>query len=469
MPVHAPRSRGEARAAIGTPSEGKRSGRPGAGRGAPRIAGLAVAGFHVTLLAGVAIGYSTVLDSTAGTVSGFDYYSLHASARRADRGWDPYGPVVVVSPRPEGPVVSVRHPNLNSPAFVAATIPLSRLGPERGYRVLMLVTLGLTLAAVPFLLAAMPAGTPAVRTALDLVLVLALFFPLFLSVRLGQVGHALLLPAAVGWWGLRTGRDRAAGAALGVAFALKVFFGLFLVMLLLRRRWTAAASMVITALAASAVGGVVLGWESLVDYARALGAVDWFTQPWNASLLGFLGRLTSVGETSSWPFLTLGGALAWATAVGLLLYGLRRVCDPADHTPDRRRIDVAVGFTLVAMLLISPLGWLYYLPLLAIPLVIAQTSGRLLAKGLVAAGWVLCAVPFDQRTIEELTLSDGLGVQGGFACYGLLAVAAGMFALSFPSVSAAPRPSFPPTDPAGRPDVPRRDDPATVEVGGEAG
>jgi hypothetical protein len=441
------------------------AGRSTAREPAGRLPGLAVAAFHVTLLAGVALAYATLLDSTAGTVSGFDYYSLHASARRADRGWDPYGPVVVVSPRDDAAALSVRHPNLNAPVFVAATIPLSRLGPERGYRVLMLVTLALTLAAVPFLLATMPAGTPRMRTTLDLVLVLALFFPLFLSVRLGQVGHALLLPVAFGWWGLRTGRDRAAGAALGVAFALKVFFGLFLVMLLLRRRGRAAASMVVTALATSALGCAVLGWRSLVDYARALGSVDWFTQPWNASLLGFLGRVTSVGQTSSWPYLTLAGALAWGTAVGLLLYGLWRVCDPADRTVTRRRLDGAFGFTLVAMLLISPLGWLYYLPLLAVPLVIAQTSGRMLTKGLVAAGWLLCAVPFDQRTIEELTLGDGLWVQGGFACYGLLAVAAGMLALSSRRAP-PPRASVPPTEGVG---TPRRDGPAAVGVGGDAG
>ena len=151
---------------------------------------------QILLLGASVLVYSMLVQSTAGDVQRFDYFSLHASAQRADRGWDPYGPVYVVQASPEGNVLGVRHDNLNPPVFIGALIPLSRLPVEKGYLVFTAITLILALAAVPFLVTAMPEGTSRARAAINVALLLALSFPVFLSVRLGQVGHALLLPVA---------------------------------------------------------------------------------------------------------------------------------------------------------------------------------------------------------------------------------------------------------------------------------
>src|SRR5688572_15536881 len=127
--------------------------------GSPKRRAMLVAFVQLILLGLTVLAYSVAMKRSAERVSYIDYFSFHATARQADRGWDPYAPVTVVQFDPDTSTMNARHPNLNPPVFIAAMIPLSRLSTAQGYMIFMYITLGLGLCAVPFLLTAMPRET----------------------------------------------------------------------------------------------------------------------------------------------------------------------------------------------------------------------------------------------------------------------------------------------------------------------
>lgn len=406
---------------------------------APRHRALLVSLLQLLLLGASALAYSVLVERTAGDVERYDYFTFHASARQADRGWDPYGPVWEIHSSEEGTVLGTRHPNLNPPVFIAAMMPLSRLPAARGYLVFTAATLLLALCAVPFLVTAMPKDTSRARAAMDLILLLALSFPLFLSVMLGQVGHALLLPVAIAWWALRTDREGWAGGALGVALALKVFFGLFLVMFLIGRRWKAAALMVLVGAAVSALGAIPLGWQSFGGYRETLAAVDWYSAPWNASLLGSLMRVFVWSGLSASPTVAIAGAALWAVGAGLVFVGMAVIVHRLSQSRTPEAQDAIFGVTLTAMLVLSPLSWVYYLPLLIVALIVGMRCENPRARLLVSLGWLLCVIPFNQEPLEKASTVEIFTFLGGFAGWGLLAVAGGMFLVARDAIGATER------------------------------
>ena len=88
-----------------------------------------------------------------------------------------------------------------------------------------------------------------------------------------------------------------------------------------------------------------------------------------------------------------------------------------------RDFDLVFSLTIVSMLLISPLGWIYYYVLLIIPFIVAWSAAMYLdekiLKGMVIAAWILCSIPYPLLQGEEIRSID-MFVWFGFPFYGLL-------------------------------------------------
>ena len=89
------------------------------------------------------------------------------------------------------------------------------------------------------------------------------------------------------------------------------------------------------------------------------------------------------------------------------------------------RYDLWFSLTIVAMLLISPLGWMYYFPCLLIPLAVAwrssnKTSFKHGYKLLIAFAFLLTTIP--QLLIYSADMNDAITcfVWAGFYFYSLL-------------------------------------------------
>ena len=263
------------------------------------------------------------------------------------------------------------HPNLNPPFFAVLVWPLAQLEYAAAWAVWCMVSLCCALLSMGlFVCAYVPQGENRWKwVALASVALLA-YFPTYASFAYGQTTFFILLLLVAGWDALRNGRDCSAGVWLGLAASLKPFVALFFLALLFARHVRATAFFGVTCAVAGAVGLMMAGWGAHLDYWRIAGDVTWLAASWNASFAGYFSRIFGGGENIPWAdapslarFLSAVCSVATLLVVSCLLRRVRNW---------ERELQADVVFALVtpAMLLLSPLGWLYYFPLLFIALTV---------------------------------------------------------------------------------------------------
>lgn len=286
-----------------------------------------------------------------------DFGKFYYSARAFLDGQDMYEP----TPPTLIPVGDGRYftfLNLNPPHFHLPLIPLALLPPELALAVWGAASL--VALAASLLLIGGTVGLRPTPVRVLAVLAAALGFSGTGAVSItGQLSFLLLLPLTLAWTEARRGRWARAGMWLGLALSVKSFLLIFLPYLVLQRRHRAAGVTLGTAGACFALGLVVFGIDAHLSWLRALGSSDWAWAAMNGSILGFLTRAL---DRSSYyaPIAVVPGLVkpAWlvlSTVVGLLtlLAAWRR--------PHESAVDRDFALLLLGALLISPLGWVYYL------------------------------------------------------------------------------------------------------------
>jgi hypothetical protein len=181
----------------------------------------------------------------------------------------------------------------------------------------------------------------------------------------GQITMLLMLAMTVCWMAARHGRWGAAAVWIGLCISVKPFVAIFLPYLLLTRRYRAAFVAIATAAALFALGFLVFGQENLVSWYRALAqSGDWTWAEMNASLLGFFRRVFDLQPMAPPLVVHPGWVNVWIPIAGLIGASTLfvAVADRSVHAVDR-----AFALLLVAAILISPLGWIYYAPVIAGP------------------------------------------------------------------------------------------------------
>ncbi len=145
---------------------------------------------------------------------------------------------------------------------------------------------------------------------------------------------------------------RWAGVGIGLATALKLFPGIFIVYLLVTRRWRAAAVASATAAAATLLAAAIAPDDSWRFWTRELwdndrvGRTDYTG---NQSLFGLLSRFTAPEKPDR---------LLWLALVAVVAgYGLWRAVRAA------RAGDALTGLTLTGLVgaLISPITWTHHI------------------------------------------------------------------------------------------------------------
>lgn len=139
------------------------------------------------------------------------------------------------------------------------------------------------------------------------------------------------------------------GLLVGVAAAIKLTPAVFLLYFLLRRDTRAALTTAVTFLAATALGFLLTGADSVRYWTGALwdtGRVGEPTYAGNQSLLGLLAKLGVADRTAWWLPLV-------AVVLVLTALGVRRALAAGEKT-------VALGLNAVGGLLISPISWTHH-------------------------------------------------------------------------------------------------------------
>jgi alpha-1,2-mannosyltransferase len=179
----------------------------------------------------------------------------------------------------------------------------------------------------------------------------AAFEPLRETVNFGQVNMLLVFLVAADLLLLVSRGSRFGGVGIGLATAVKLTPGIFIVYLLVTRRWRAAIVASVTAAAATLFAAAVAPDASLVFWTDALwntdrvGALAFIS---NQSINGAVARLhPSDPSTALW----LLGVAAVAT---LWFFRVRRAVAAGDEM---------TGFALTGILgcLMSPITWIHHL------------------------------------------------------------------------------------------------------------
>jgi alpha-1,2-mannosyltransferase len=221
---------------------------------------------------------------------------------------------------------------------------------------------------------------------------LALFEPLRDTFSFGQVNLLLLALVLTDAWLLRTGRDRCAGAGIGLAAAIKLTPAVFIGLLLLARRWRAAALASAVTAAATALAACVAPGASRFYWTRALwdtsrvGRLDYVS---NQSLQGVLARLGATDRTM-WAAAVLLALAVWA-------YRTHRALALGDQ-------PAAFALTGLVACLVSPITWVHHLVWLLPSFAVLIRAGHPRVAGALYA--VLCT------SVVWLWFHDASGIDG---------------------------------------------------------
>jgi hypothetical protein len=364
-------------------------GQHNAWHGGWRLWGPPLSGVAFVLLLGigaaVVVGQWRIWRTTVEETGAQDFGIFFVSVHHFAEGRSLYAPQ---PPRRQPPYRSGSL-NLNLPHTNLLMLPLALLSASAALRVWIIASLAIFAWSTSAALRALRWRLPALAW-LGLGVYLLAWGPAASFSLTIQLCFLLMGPVTAAWVADRQGRHTASGAWLGMAAALKPFLLVFLPFLMMRRDRRALKAFLAVALALITAGVGVFGVHSYVEWAAQLSRVTWGSHYMNASLAAVVERVlgrsayATFGTHPSLKLALLAPSLVAVFAATLL--AARRTGD----TPDE--VDRAWAVLLLASLLLSPLGWVYYLWIALWP--VAATIGH--------------ARPWRRRLPIDLLLVPGL-------------------------------------------------------------
>jgi Glycosyltransferase family 87 len=279
------------------------------------------------------------------------------------RGQNPYQPITGC-----GTLYNLPHP----PAFLLLIGPFAALPVAWGA---LLWDLGaLASLAVGLALIAREKGLAPRPWLLGLLLVLLIFWPPLLGTLLeAQISPALFLLLVLAWRWARRGQTGWAGAALGVAAALRLFPGLAILYFAIRRDWRAVVAAAATAAISELLAFPFIGIQGFVAYitreAPSTGA-EWLVNAHNVSAWGFAGMVFAGSPSASALVRAPALAAPFAEASLAALVGILAVATfVRRHRPYAADEGTFLAYVPL-MLLASPLTWTHYFIILLLPILV---------------------------------------------------------------------------------------------------
>ncbi|MDP3705041.1 MAG: glycosyltransferase family 87 protein [Legionellaceae bacterium] len=275
------------------------------------------------------------------------------------------------------PTIKYLSPNPNPPSLLMLFIPLSKLNYHTS--VIIWYVLSLTLGVITALTAfALVFSQSQVKQ--HKLIALILFFSLFstlIDTATMQLGSFTAFFLIIGYYVYKQGHFVLAAVLWGIIASLKIFPCLLLFYILRQRHYKMLAIMIATLSISWLIPWFIYGTQVYSDYFKLLPHMLWFGDSWNASLYGFLFRLFVDGHDKTPHLLVVQSLYGLLSMVSLLWYfksmkaHQTRYLDGMDnkhHQP--------FCLTLVMMLFLSPMGWIYYFPLIFLPMLVTWSQSR---------------------------------------------------------------------------------------------
>lgn len=285
-----------------------------------------------------------------------DFGIFYYTAQAFLNGQDMYTPSPATL-APVNPLFWMHFGNLNPPHFHFLLLPLAWLPPAWALSLWTVMNLGAFTVSLFLIVKELKVRLTLWAGAL-LILAFLGFSGTGFLILTGQMTFLLLPWLTVAWIKARHGHWTQAGIYLGIAMSLKLFLLLFLAYFLIRGQVRSAAVACGVTTLCYLTGIMVFGLKSYQSWLSTLQAVDWSALATNASFLGFLSRTFSESPQFA-PVLVLSSVEPiWLLGIGFIaLITLWAV----KHDQSLIAVDRSFALILVSALLISPLGWIYYL------------------------------------------------------------------------------------------------------------
>ena len=206
--------------------------------------------------------------------------------------------------------------------------------------------------------------------ALILWIILLCYFPTWVNIASWPIRTFLLGLIVLIWLSARKEKYLLAGIILGIAMSIKIFLGLFLIFFAAQRRWRILFWALSIFIFCNVISLITFGLSTYKQHLELLSKSHlYINASWNASFSAFFTRIFGGAENIpliELPMLAYGLASSLSFLLALLLINTS-LAQPREFSP-LVRFDIGYALTIVAMLLISPFGWIYYFPSLIIPL-----------------------------------------------------------------------------------------------------
>ena len=362
------------------------------------------------------------------SIPGLDFLKFYASADFYSQGKSIYLPAAVDAYR-EIPnelrskmTRDTMHPNLNLPFMTLIFLPFGLLDVDFAYLLWSIISLILGLIS-SWIIYDTLRGQINHSFLIGIPILLFAFFPTFITIVYGQVSLLLLLIVVIAWSALRSENEIIAGIFFGFALNIKIFTGLFLIVFLLQKRFKLVLWYFGSFLITIFLAFIAFGMETYIEFIQNLSTITWYGASWNASFLGFFTRI--FGGSEGEPLINLpelAYGLNYASTVILLLI-LAWAVKTQKNKNKKMYDDLLFSLCIVFMLLLSPLGWMYYFVLLIIPAIILwqinDPSYKTHFRVLIIITWILSTLPLALTSSSEIKTID-MFVWGGAYFYALL-------------------------------------------------
>lgn len=201
---------------------------------------------------------------------------------------------------------------------------------------------------------------------LCLVLMSFAFMGTIYSFTFGEISLVLTFLLISSCFLYQNKRDLSAGAVLSFAVNLKLFFGLFIILFIAQKRYKSLMSFILLSVLFGSLPLFFYGIAPYLGYLKALSEIYWYPVNWNASYFAILTRIFGDGSglfPSLWNVSALTHVTYYLIFICYVLF-IYKFCRKLKN-------DSTQAFALIipCMLLLSPLGWYYYFPLLTLSFV----------------------------------------------------------------------------------------------------
>lgn len=328
------------------------------------------------LLTLLSASYSVAIQFGKSSILSVDYGKFYQSTRFIVEGKNAYTPIFYTHQSEVDGIKKIktgRLPgNLNPPFFNLLISPLAYMNYASSWFLWSVLSIGCGLLSI-FLVHKKILQYELSNKNLFMILsiVFFMYYPTFATIQFGQI-TLFLLPLVVGaWLAAREKRLFLTAVLLGITASIKPFFGIFFIYFLVRREWRALFLFIVVGLIGLLVSLLLLGKQTFLSYFLVLHQIKWVSSSWNASIFGFLMRLFGSTQEANVALIPMVGLIdkLYLPLYGLFCLLLIKFLLPKVTISTTQKCDLDFSVTLIVMLLLSPLGWIYYFPLLIVPFI----------------------------------------------------------------------------------------------------